>query len=106
VSKPLYRDQYLEAAIEDLIEVQGFYDAQFQQLGADFAQSVTNRVNLILEFPEGAMVFAELGVRRVKVGGFPYNIIYVLRSDIVFVVAVVHQKRHPRHWLARLELLG
>jgi toxin ParE1/3/4 len=105
VSNPRYREEYLEAAILDLIEIQSHYDSAELGLGIDFSNAVTNRLEMILEFPESAAVFSAGGARKIAVGRFPYNIIYVIQRDTVFVVAVVHQKRHPNHWISRLRLL-
>lgn len=103
MSKPHYRDAYLEGAIEDLIEVQDFYEQQSQGSGIEFAEAVTTRLDLVLEFPEAHVVFSEPGVRRVSVGSFPFFVIYKLVEDVVYVIAVVHKKRNPRFWLPRLK---
>ena len=50
MSKPLFRDEYLEAAIEDLIETQGSYDALRFGLGSEFSQAVTDQVDVLIEF--------------------------------------------------------
>ncbi len=105
MSNPPYREEYLEAAILDLIEIQGHYDGAELGLGIDFSNAVTNRLEMILEFPESAAVFSAGGARKIAVGRFPYNIIYVIRHEIIWVVAVVHQKRHPNYWISRLRLL-
>ena len=33
---------------------------------------------------------------------FPYNVVYLLDPDAVFIIAVAHQSRHPDYWLRRL----
>lgn len=104
MSKRPYRDAYLEPAIEDLVEIERFYDAQAPGLGTEFSEAVTARLDLVLEFPESAAVFEEGEVRRVSVGGFPYYIVYKIVEEFVYIIAVVHKQRHPRHWLSRLKL--
>jgi plasmid stabilization system protein ParE len=106
VSKPPFRDEYVEAAIEDLIETQGSYDALRFGLGSEFSSAVTDRVDVLLEFPESGPVFGDGGLRRVAVGRFPYQIIYRFSGETVLVIAVVHERRHPRVWLGRLDSLG
>lgn len=103
MSNSRYRDEYLEAAIEDLIEIQGFYDAQVIGLGTEFAEAVSRRIDLLLEFPEAAAVFTEQQGRRVKIDGFPYQVMYRVGRQVVYIVAVVHQKRHPKYWLSRFK---
>jgi uncharacterized membrane-anchored protein len=70
VSKPPFRDEYLEAAIEDLIEAQGAYDALRFGLGSEFSRAVTDRVDVLLEFPETGSNLSNHGLRRVAVGRF------------------------------------
>ena len=105
MSKPPYRDAYLEAALEDLLEAQGNYDALRSGLGSEFATAITDRMDLLLEFPESGQAFENRNVRRVGVGRFPYQIIYRFAFDTVLVIAIVHERRHPRVWLGRLDLL-
>jgi len=42
------------------------------------------------------------GVRRALLTRFPYSIFFTLNKDIVFVIAVVHQRRADDVWLSRL----
>ncbi len=105
MSNPRYREEYLEAAILDLIEIQGHYDAAELGLGIEFSNAVTNRLEMILEFPESAAVFSTGGARKMVVGRFPHNIIYVIQGNTVFIVTIVHQKRHPNYWISRLKLM-
>ena len=106
MSKPPFRDEYIEAAIEDLIETQGSYDALRFGLGSEFSSAVTDRVDVLLEFPETGSSLSNRGLRQVAVGRFPYQIIYRFFGDTALVIAVVHERRHPRVWLARLDSLG
>ena len=106
MSKPPFRDEYLEAAIEDLIETQGSYDALRFGLGSEFSRAVTDRMDVLLEFPETGSIFSGRDVRHVAVGRFPYQIIYRFSGETALVIAVVHERRHPRVWLSRLDSLG
>ena len=38
-----------------------------------------------------------------SVAGFPYNIIYLLIDDAIFVVAYAHERRMPGYWERRVE---
>ena len=50
-----------------------------------------------LQFPE-----VEQDVRRGLLGKFPYAIYFLLEGDTVFVLAVLHQRRHPDVWKRRI----
>jgi len=37
-------------------------------------------------------------VRRTLLHKFPYSVYYLIEEEIVVVIAVVHQRRHPDTW--------
>lgn len=41
------------------------------------------------------------GVRRFRLGKFPYGLIYVVEADEVVVLAVAHLHRKPNYWRLR-----
>jgi toxin ParE1/3/4 len=43
------------------------------------------------------------GTRRNLLAGFRYSLVYVIRRDEVWVVAVAHQRRRPGYWRKRLK---
>lgn len=47
--------------------------------------------------------WAELGsgLRRIRVPGFPYSLIYSIEGDAVLVAIVVHDRRRPGVWRVR-----
>jgi toxin ParE1/3/4 len=69
--------------------------------GALFAERVARELSLIAEFPR---VGKELlpGVRRRTMSGWSHSIIYLLRDDTIYVVAVAHYRRDERYWLPRI----
>lgn len=42
------------------------------------------------------------GYRRVNLRAFPHYVAYVIRGDIIWVVAIAHGHRRPEFWLDRL----
>lgn len=100
-----YREEYLESAILDLIEIQAWYEAQRIGLGSEFQNALTARLDLLLEFPDSAPVFSQKNARKVSLDQFPYYVIYTIRQETIWVVAIVHHKRHPKYWVSRLKLL-
>jgi plasmid stabilization system protein ParE len=39
--------------------------------------------------------------QKVFTGPFPYVLIYRTQAEVVFVVAVAHQRRRPGYWVGR-----
>ena len=101
----LYREEYLESAILDLIEIQAWYDSQQFGLGSEFQNAVTERVESLLEFPESMPVFSTYGARKVSLLQFPYYVIYTIRQETLWVVSIVHHRRHAKYWISRFKFL-
>lgn len=43
-----------------------------------------------------------LGVRRVRVPRFPYQVVYLQVGNDVHVIAIAHDSREPAYWRERL----
>jgi len=41
--------------------------------------------------------------RRLNLDRFPYAIIYRIREREIFIIAVMHERRHPDYWKRRIE---
>lgn len=53
-----------------------------------------------IELPELADLDVE--IRRAVTRRFEYGLVYYVRGDVLWVVAVAHSKRRPNYWRARL----
>jgi len=77
-----------------------FYEARLEGLGLRFLSAVEQTAERISTHPEvGAPVAGEF--RKRIVPGFPYNIIYRVWEDYVYLVAVAHHHRRPGYWRDR-----
>jgi plasmid stabilization system protein ParE len=45
----------------------------------------------------------EDGIRRRPLRRFPYSVLYRIDKDEIVIVAVMHQRRHPRYWAERVK---
>jgi plasmid stabilization system protein ParE len=43
------------------------------------------------------------GSRRLSLHVFPYDLIYFIREDVIFVAAIDHHRRKPGHWRKHLQ---
>ena len=65
---------------------------------AAFAEQVELTMKRMLEHPlAGAPYLAN--TRRLRIGGFPYWIVYRVAARSIVVYAVVHERRLPGYWV-------
>jgi toxin ParE1/3/4 len=94
---------HLEAEIE-MTNAAESYRVKLPHLARNFRAAFEECTTLVLEMPE-AFPNAVPGVpaRRAKLNGFPYQLIYLIDPDAVYVVALAHERKKPSYWLYRLE---
>lgn len=95
--------RFSEAAQLELEDAALFLEARERSLGERFLQAVSTSLILIQEHPRAWQTVAG-DIRRCKVLGFPYGVIFVLRSDEdIEVIAVAHERRRLGYWRDRLK---
>ena len=95
------------AAWAELLEQIAYYRAERPGLGRRFLRAVRSATQVVREFPgvgrpwdapiQGGMV------RGHRVKGFPYVVYYVVAEGQVVVLAVAHDRRHPKYWAGRTQ---
>jgi plasmid stabilization system protein ParE len=87
----------------DVAEAAEWYELQRAGLSLQFRGALDRTFAGIQERPLlHALAYRKL--RRALVRRFPFGVFYVVRSESVIVVAVLHTARNPRVWRARLKL--
>jgi plasmid stabilization system protein ParE len=72
-------------------------------LSADFYDAVVRTIDLIVAHPEiGTPRSGSASNRQLRVTRFPYNVVYRVRENDIYVVAVAHTSRRPGYWFERL----
>jgi toxin ParE1/3/4 len=90
------------AASHELAESADFYERRSRGLGRRFLDSVERAIEQVLLFPESAPLVGR-SVRQKTLAGFPFSLFYLYEKNLVFIVAVAHEKRAPMYWRARLQ---
>ena len=89
-------------AREEMGESFYFYEVRLDGLGLRFLSAVEQTVQRISTHPDaGAPLAGEF--RKRIVPGFPYNIIYRVWEDYIYLVAVAHHSRRPGYWRERAD---
>jgi plasmid stabilization system protein ParE len=67
------------------------------RLGDEFVAAIALQLKRLEQAP---LLYAEVisKVHRALLPRFPYGLFYVVREDLIHVLAVLHDKRNPGHW--------
>ena len=84
-----------------MTEAFDWYEGRQTGLGHQFLAQVQAALRAIAENPLHHRVLYQ-NVRRVLTRRFPYKVFFILESDRIEVIGVVHARRHPRIWQKRL----
>ncbi len=89
----------------DIQDAADWYEDEEIGLGGQFLDELRDIVHRIRELPSQ---FPDVGrgIRRALLKRFPYAIYFLLRGEgdeqAVFILAVLHQRRSPSVWRARV----
>ncbi len=92
----------LQQAFEELNDAIAYYEEQLAGLGLRLKDEVDQYVNWILSnstFPQ----IRRGGYRRVNLNVFPCYIAYIIREDILWILAIAHDHRKPEYWIKSKE---
>jgi len=88
---------FTQAAREELIEAQDWYEGQARGLGRRFRQAIDVLVERMSANPrQFPIVFKNL--RRALLRRFPYSLFFVLEDETLLVFACFHASRDPMQW--------
>jgi plasmid stabilization system protein ParE len=85
---------------QDMDEAWTWYEAREPGLGENFRMAVRTALDEIERCPAG---FARVKgtIRSAPISRFPYRVYFRIRKDFIRVLAIVHNRRHPRIWQGR-----
>ncbi|MBK9098464.1 MAG: type II toxin-antitoxin system RelE/ParE family toxin [bacterium] len=88
-----------EAAAE-LINSIDYYESQQSNLGLKFLEEIYSSIQRIIKFPSSNPNFSK-NTRKCITSKFPFAVIYQIRQEEIFIVAVTHLARKPGYWKDR-----
>lgn len=77
-----------------------FYEARQPKLGLEFLEEIYSTIQLIIEFPK-AFPKQSKNTRKCLINRFPFAVIYQIKPDEIFIVAIAHLSRKPGFWKKR-----
>ena len=94
------RVEPLGEALEEAREAVQWYAIQSAVAADNFIDALARAIDSIVERPV-AWPMVEPDARRCPVLGFPFGVIYSVEADVLYVVAIAHDKRRPGYWRDR-----
>ena len=91
---------YHPKAADEYDEAIDYYEDCQTGLGKQLTQEIDASVKLILAFPI-AWTLLEGEVRRILIRRFPFGLLYILRNDEIYILAVMNLNRNPNYWKTR-----
>lgn len=96
------RIAFLDEAEEEILEASAYCEAQAAGLGHASLDEIDDALERIGKFPAaGQIVRGRL--RRHLLRRFPYALLYRTDPERILILAVMHLRRKPGYWQARLE---
>ena len=92
-----FRLKFSTRALREIGEAQEWYELQSPGLGEEFLAAMELQLKRLEQAP---LLYAEVipSVRRALLPRFPYGLFYVVRENLVHVLAVLHDARNPSRW--------
>ena len=92
-----YRLKFSSRALRETGEAQEWYELQSPGLGEEFIAAMELQLKRLEQAP---LLYAEVipKVRRALLPRFPFGLFFSVRDDLVHVLAVLHDARHPKRW--------
>jgi plasmid stabilization system protein ParE len=95
-----YRLKFSSRALREIGEAQEWYELQSSGLGEEFLAAMELQLKRLAQAP---LLYAEVipDVHRALLPRFPYGLFYAVRGDLIQVLTVLHDARHPKRWPTR-----
>jgi hypothetical protein len=91
---------HCEANVE-LTATAKHYRCQRLELARDFLRAWRAALQAVQERPDRFSYFSA-PVRRCRIAGFPYKLVYEELPDCIHVLALAHDSRDPDYWKPRM----
>ncbi|MCK5907864.1 MAG: type II toxin-antitoxin system RelE/ParE family toxin [Flavobacteriales bacterium] len=84
----------------DANEAALWYNDKFDGLGGEFLLSLDAKINAIQRNPK-QFPLKHKNTRRALTDRFPYGIFYIIESETIYILAIIHTRRSPVIWKKR-----
>ena len=92
--------ELLGPARREFLDAVQFYESQAPRLGQELTEEFESVLELLSSHPQLGAEHLE-GTRRVLLRRYPFDVVYLIESDRILVVALAHHRRKPGYWRDR-----
>ncbi len=90
-------------AFDELAALVHFYAERDHRVAEIFKIRIREAFRDVEAYPLRFPAVGELpDVRKYKLHHFPVSVLYIIRSDTIWVIAIAHSRRRPRYWKSRM----
>jgi len=93
--------RFLRTAAEEIENNRAWYRERSLLAEAAYLSDFDQALKEVIEGPDRWPLHIR-GTRRHVFARFPFSIIYVVRDDVLNIIAVPHDRQKPGYWLKRL----
>ena len=94
--------RFLPPAEDEMIEAAVFYETASNGLGNDFLEDVQQAIDRLCVYPLSGEAVAP-GLRRMLLHRFPFNVMYLVETNVILVIAIARHGRRPGYWQTRAD---
>jgi toxin ParE1/3/4 len=95
------RLEFFEDAAFEIEEDRGWYRERSESAEAGFLREIDHAIQQVTDAPEQWPQYLG-GTLRYVFPTYPYSLVYFVENDVIWVVAVAHDKKRPGYWRKRL----
>ena len=88
-------DEEFDKAVE-------YYEQCQAGLGLEFAEEVYAVIARIIEYPDAWPAMSK-NTRRCLISRFPFGLIYQIKTNALYIIAVANLHRQPGYWKERIK---
>lgn len=85
---------------QELNDAYNWYESQSEGLGENFITELDHAFYSIQYMPRTWPILSDT-FRRYLLKRFPYGIIYQIKEDYIYILAIMHLSRRPGYWMKR-----
>ena len=77
-----------------------FYELEQKNLGKLFKKELKRLIDILINYPKIGSN-ENYSLKSLLLHKFPYKVIYYIRKEEIYILAIAHQHREPDYWVDR-----